>query len=122
MYVIVDVETTGGTARHERITEVALFLFDGKTITDSFETLINPEKSIPLPITQLTGITNEMLQDAPKFCEVARKIYKMTENKIFVAHNANFDYWFLKHEFKRLGGHFNRKTLCTVQLRSMSFQ
>jgi len=116
MYVIVDVETTGGTARHERITEVALFLFDGKTITDSFETLINPEKSIPLPITQLTGITNEMLQDAPKFYEVARKIYKMTENKIFVAHNANFDYWFLKHEFKRLGGHFNRKTLCTVQL------
>ncbi len=116
LYAIVDIETTGGTTQHERIIEIAIFLFDGKTIVDTFQSLIHPEKALPPFITQLTGITNEMLRDAPRFFEVARKIYEMTEKAVFVAHNVNFDYWFVRHEFKRLGGNFNRKTLCTVRL------
>jgi DNA polymerase-3 subunit epsilon len=71
---------------------------------------------IPYFITQLTGINNEMVKDAPKFYEVAKKIVEMTAGRTFVAHNVNFDYRFVKEEYKRLGYNYNTKTLCTVQL------
>lgn len=116
MYAIIDVETTGGQARFERITEIAIVLHDGAQVVDTFTTLLNPERSIPWNITQLTGITDEMVARAPKFYEVARRIVEMTEGAIFVAHNASFDYHFVREEFARLGFDFSRKQLCTVRL------
>ena len=116
MYAIIDVETTGGNAFNEKLTEIAIYQFDGKQITGHYSTLINPEKPIPFMISRLTGITDEMVRDAPKFYEVAKEIIEMTEGRVFVAHNANFDYNFVRLEYKRLGYSFNRKTLCTVKL------
>jgi DNA polymerase-3 subunit epsilon len=116
MYAILDIETTGGNARHEKITEIAIYIHDGEKVVDEFSTLINPEKSIPPFISRLTGITNEMVADAPKFYEVAKNIVELTEGKTIVAHNAQFDYGFIREEFKTLGYHFHRSTLCTVRL------
>lgn len=116
MYAVVDIETTGGRAGYHKITEIAIFIHDGNKVVDSFQSLINPERYIPTNITALTGITNEMVSDAPKFYEVAKHIYTLTEGKIFVAHNVNFDYSFLKEEFQALGLPFTRKKLCTVRL------
>lgn len=116
MYSIIDIETTGGSSRSERITEIAIYIHDGQTITDEFVTLVNPERNIPYFITNLTGITNEMVENAPKFYEIAKKIVELTEGQIFVAHNARFDYSFIKEEFKSLGFNFRRSILDTVTL------
>lgn len=116
MYAIVDIETTGGSSAYHKITEIAIFLHDGNKVIDTFHSLINPERNLPPFITSLTGITNEMLQEAPKFYEVAKDIFQFTENAIFVAHAVNFDYNFVREEFKSLGGDFRRKKLCTVRL------
>ncbi len=116
MFAVIDTETTGGSPKNDKITEIAVFIHDGLTIVDEFITLVNPEVNIPYYITGLTGITNEMVSDAPKFYEIARKIVELTEDKIFVAHNVNFDYSFIRNEFKELGYEFNRKTLDTVRL------
>ena len=102
MYAIVDIETTGGSPKTEKITEIAIYLHNGEKITGEFSTLINPEKNIPYHITALTGISNEMVEDAPKFYEIAREIVELTQNRILVAHNASFDYRFIKAEFKML--------------------
>ena len=115
-FVVIDIETTGGQVTEDRITEVALYVHNGTEVIDSFHTLINPERQIPAYISQLTGITQEMVAEAPKFYEVAKKIVELTEGRVFVAHNAHFDYSFLKQEFKSLGFTFTRKTLCTVRL------
>ena len=103
LYSIIDIETTGGRASQDRITEVAIILHDGQKIVDRWETLINPERSIPYNITQITGISQEMVTNAPRFYEVAKKIVEMTKGAIFVAHNVRFDYGFIREEFKRLG-------------------
>lgn len=116
MFAIVDIETTGGSPKFEKITEIAIIIHDGQKVVEEFSTLINPEKIIPYHITGLTGITNEMVAESPKFYEVAKKIVKITDGKTFVAHNVNFDYQFIKEEFARLGYDFKRKTLCTVKL------
>ncbi len=116
MYAIIDIETTGTSAQYGKITEIALFIHNGERVTDSFTTLINPECYIPWNITRLTGISNEMVAEAPKFYEVAKQIVEMTSGKIFVAHNAMFDYSFIKEEYKRLGYDYKRKVLCTVKL------
>jgi len=116
MYSIIDIETTGGSPAKEKITEIAIFVHDGQKVVDEYVTLINPEKNIPYFISQLTGINNEMVADAPKFYEVAAEILKRTENTIFIAHNVSFDYGFIKNEFKELGYDFNRERLCTVKL------
>ena len=116
MYAVIDIETTGLSPKKDKITEIAIYVFDGKKVIDEFVSLINPERPVPYFITRLTGITNEMLEDAPKFYEVAKKIVEITENRIFVAHNVDFDYNFIKEEFARLGFDFNRKKLCTVKL------
>lgn len=116
MFAIIDVETTGGTARWERITEIAIVLHDGEKVVDTFSTLLNPERSIPWNITQITGITDAMVSDAPRFFEVAKQIVQMTEDCIFVAHNVTFDYNFIREEFARLGFNYTRKQLCTVRL------
>jgi DNA polymerase-3 subunit epsilon len=116
MYAIIDVETTGLNARSDRITEIAIVLHDGERITGSFESLINPECRIPYGITALTGISNKKVAEAPKFQDVARQIVELTEGRAIVAHNAAFDYQFLRSEFRRLFYDFRRKTLCTKKL------
>lgn len=116
MYAIVDIETTGGSPRKERITEVAIYIFDGEKIIAEFSSLVNPERNIPYYITNLTGITNEMVEDAPHFYEIAKEIVEITEGMTFVAHNAKFDYSFIRQEFKNLGYSYTRKVLDTVSL------
>ena len=115
-YAILDIETTGGSPKHEKITEIAVFIHDGSGIIEEFSTLINPERLIPAFITRLTGISNEMVADAPKFYEIAAQIVQLTEECTIVAHNANFDYSFIQNEFKQLGYDYRRETLCTVKL------
>jgi len=116
MYAIVDIETTGGYAENHRITEVAIFFHDGIQVTDTFHTLINPGRNIPYYITGLTGITTEMVLDSPRFEEIAEEIFKRLDGKIFVAHNAHFDYSFLKKEFEQVGINWQSRKLCTVRL------
>lgn len=116
MYAIVDIETTGGSSRIEKITEIAIFQHDGEKITGEFVTLVNPERNIPYFITNLTGITNEMVENAPRFFEVAKTIIELTEGRTLVAHNARFDYSFIRQEFKSLGYNFRRSLLDTVML------
>jgi DNA polymerase-3 subunit epsilon len=116
MYAIVDIETTGGSARIEKITEIAIYQHDGEKITGEFVSLVNPERNIPYFITNLTGISNEMVEEAPKFYEIARDIIEFTEGRTFVAHNARFDYSFIRQEFKSLGYNFKRNILDTVTL------
>ena len=96
MFAILDIETTGGSPKSEKITEIAIYFHDGKTIVDEWSTLLNPEKSIPYFITGLTGITNEMVANAPRFFEVAKEIVERTENYTIVGHNVAFDYGFIK--------------------------
>lgn len=121
LYAIIDIETTGGRASRDKITEIAIVLYDGEQIIDTYETLVNPECYIPYGITQLTGITQEMVNDAPKFYEVARKVVEMTEGAVFVAHNVRFDYSFIRAEFEQLGFTFTRKQLCTVRLSRQAY-
>lgn len=116
MYAVIDVETTGGSFSSERLTEIAVYVHDGEKIVDEFSTLINPEQPIPYMITRITGITDEMVANAPRFFEVAKRIVEMTEGTTFVAHNASFDYNFIRHEFKRLGYNYRRPTMCTVKM------
>lgn len=115
MYAIVDIETTGGGGT-SRITEIAVFRHDGNRIVDFFHSLINPEIYIPPFITRLTGIDNEMVKDAPTFYDVQDAVRAMTRDAWFVAHNAKFDYGFIKREFGALDEYFQRDLLCTVQL------
>ncbi|GGB68325.1 exonuclease [Flavobacterium suaedae] len=116
MYAILDIETTGGQYNEEGITEIAIYQYDGHEITDQFISLINPEKPIQPFVVKLTGINNEMLRNAPKFYDVAKRIIEITEGCIIVAHNAGFDYRVLQAEFDRLGYNYQRQSLCTVEL------
>ncbi len=116
LYAIVDIETTGGLVKRDKITEIAIVLHNGREVIDQYQTLINPDRSIPDFITGMTGITNDMVAEAPRFYEVAKDIVLKTEGAIFVAHNARFDYGFLREEFSRLGFAYTRKQLCTVRL------
>ena len=116
MYAIVDIETTGGKFNEEGITEIAIYRHDGHQIVDQFSSLVNPERPIQAFVASLTGINNNMLRQAPKFYEVAKRIVEITDNAILVAHNAQFDYRILRTEFTRLGYEFERRTICTVEL------
>ena len=115
-FAIVDIETTGSWSAHVGITEIAILVHDTKQVIDSYQTLINPGSSVLPFVTKLTGITNEMLIDAPAFHEVAKKIWEMTDDCVFVAHSVNFDYSYIHRAFKSLGADFRRKKLCTVRL------
>ena len=116
MYTVVDIETTGKSYKGQKITEISIFLFDGKKILDEYTTLVNPETPIPTFITNLTGITNAMVRNAPKFHQIAKKVNELTKDTIFVAHNVNFDYNIIRDEFAHLGFDWKRKKLCTVRL------
>ena len=121
LYAVVDIETTGGLAHRDRITEIAIVLYDGEQIVDRFESLINPDRSIPYEITRITGITDAMVAGAPRFYEVAKKVVDMTQDAIFVAHNVRFDYSFIREEFASFGFTFSRRQLCTVVLSRKAF-
>jgi DNA polymerase-3 subunit epsilon len=116
MYAVIDIETTGLNASRDRITEIAIYIHDGEKLIERFESLVNPECHIPHHITALTGISNKLVMDAPKFYEIAKKIIELTEGITVVAHNASFDYNFLRSEYKRLFYDYRRKTLCTKKL------
>ncbi len=116
MYAIVDIETTGGYADNHRVTEIAIYHHDGIQITDKFQTLINPERLVPHYITGLTGITTEMVLQAPTFGDIAHEIHGWLKDRVFVAHNAHFDYSFLKKEFDEAGIQWSTRKLCTVRL------
>lgn len=116
VYAIIDIETSGGNPAKDKITEIAVILHNGTEVVQEFTSLINPECRIPYHISALTGITNEMVADAPKFFEVARDLVELTRDAVFVAHNVGFDYNFIRNEFRRLGYEFKRDQLCTVRL------
>ena len=121
MYAIIDIETTGLSAKKEKITEIAIIIHDGKKEVEHFQSLINPERRIPYRITQLTGINDQMVSTAPKFYEVAKKILTLTEGKVIVGHNVTFDYNFIKAEFAEFNYDFQRHTLCTVKMSRKTF-
>ncbi|MGZ3939696.1 MAG: 3'-5' exonuclease, partial [Flavisolibacter sp.] len=121
IYAIVDIETTGGYAAANGIIEISIKVFDGEKVLEEFETLINPNQAIPKYIQGFTGINNEMVQDAPVFEEVAEKVYTYLQGNVFVAHNVNFDYSFVKSHLEFYGYSFNAKKLCTVRLARQIF-
>ncbi|MFQ3251571.1 MAG: DNA polymerase-3 subunit epsilon [Glaciecola sp.] len=114
-YAVIDIETTGGRAQHHRITEVGIVKMVGGVVVAEWQSLVNPQRRIPQNITSLTGIDNDMVADAPLFAEVADDIDEFTQGCVFVAHNVNFDYGFIKEEFNRLERQYRRPKLCTVQ-------
>ncbi len=115
LYAVVDIETTGGFAESNGITEIAIHLHDGVKTIDTYTTLIDPGRDIPGYISGFTGITNEMVAKAPSFDNVAHKIFDLLDNNVFVAHNVNFDYSFVKHQLAMSGYDLNVKKLCTVR-------
>lgn len=115
-FAIVDIETTGGNASGSAITEVAILIHNGVEVIDRYETLIDPLRPIPYYIQSLTGIDNDMISNAPTFENVAHKIYELLSGCIFVAHNVNFDYSFIKHHLALAGYNFTAQKLCTVRL------
>ena len=120
-YVIIDVETTGGSPKTTKVTEIALYKFDGQSIVDEFVTLVNPEEKIPDFIVKLTGISDRMVADSPKFYEIAKTIVDFCTDCTFVAHNVSFDYNVIRGEFKKLGYDFRLPQLCTVRASRLIF-
>jgi DNA polymerase-3 subunit epsilon len=116
MYAIVDIETTGGYAANNAITEVAIVLHDGNREVKRYETLINPAMNIPRYVQALTGIDDDMVADAPYFNEIAPFVHEWLKDAVFIAHNVNFDYSFLKHQLKACGLELDSKKLCTIRL------
>lgn len=116
LFAIVDIETTGGYAANNGITELAIVLHDGKKTIKRFETLVNPLQTIPRYIQALTGITDDMVSGAPTFEEIAPNIHELLKDAVFIAHNVNFDYSFVKHQLASCGFDLHAKKLCTVRL------
>jgi DNA polymerase-3 subunit epsilon len=114
-YVVVDVETTGGKQPQHRITEIGAVKMINGEIVEKWSSLINPQRHISSFITKLTGISNDMVKDAPLFSEVADSLNVFMQNSVFVAHNVNFDYGFFKQEYQRLDRNFMMPKLCTVR-------
>lgn len=113
---IVDVETTGQSSVYGRVIEIAVIRVENGKIVKKFESLVNPERYISPMIQGLTGITNEDVAGAPVFSRIAKQVQKLLDGAVFVAHNARFDYGFIKNEFALLGSPFSARCLCTVKL------
>ncbi|MCB9225641.1 MAG: exonuclease domain-containing protein [Chitinophagales bacterium] len=122
MFAVIDVETTGGHLYDDRITEIAIYVTDGKKLVNSFSSLVNPERKISPFVVKLTGITDEMVSTAPFFKDIAQEVYNLIDGCVFVAHNITFDYTMVKREFKRLGITFRSPNVCTVQLSQRIFK
>ncbi|MDB5284492.1 MAG: polymerase subunit epsilon [Bacteroidota bacterium] len=115
-YAIVDIETTGGHATGNGITDISILIHDGKSVIKRFETLINPKQKIPYYIKGLTGINDAMVANAPGFNEIAAEVFEILQGTVFVAHSVNFDYSFIKHALANCGYNLDLKKLCTVRL------
>ncbi|MCA9344496.1 3'-5' exonuclease [Candidatus Saccharibacteria bacterium] len=113
---IIDIETTGGVATHHRITEVGIIKIHNGKIIDEFTTLVNPGRDIPYFITELTGIDNKAVRDAPYFDEIADRLEGIFRGSYFMAHHVMFDFSFVKRQMNGLGYDFNPKKLCSVKL------
>jgi DNA polymerase-3 subunit epsilon len=116
LYAVVDIETTGSFAGANGITEIAIVVHDGQKVLNFYESLVNPHIPIPYFIQRLTGIDNNMVANAPSFEEIAGQVFELLQDKVFVAHNVNFDYSFVKHHLGALGYELDTKKLCTVRL------
>ncbi len=116
LYAIVDIETTGGYAAANGITEIAVCISDGEKMIKHYHTLLNPVYTIPRYVSALTGITNEMVEYERPFSSIADELFEMLNDKIFVAHNVNFDYSFIKYHLAQSGYNLNCRKLCTVRL------
>lgn len=114
IYSVVDIETTGSLKGGNRITEIGLVKVQHGKVIDTWSTLVNPHMRIPKFIVSLTGITDDMVATAPRFCEVADTLLHKLKGSIFVAHNVNFDYGFIRKEYEMAGVYFKMPKLCTV--------
>jgi DNA polymerase-3 subunit epsilon len=114
--VFVDLETTGGSAAYDRITEVGIVRVSDGELVEEWSSLVNPERPIPAYIEAFTGISNAMVAGAPRFAEIAASVRAKLQGAVFVAHNARFDYSFLRSEFLKAEMEFSAKVLCTVKL------
>jgi DNA polymerase-3 subunit epsilon len=115
-FVFVDLETTGGSAAHDRITEVGIVRVEGGAVVDEWSSLVNPDCPIPSDIEAFTGISDAMVANAPRFAALAATLVDKLRGAVFVAHNARFDYSFLRSEFRKVGMNFSATVLCTVKL------
>ena len=113
---ILDTETTGLDPRGDRIIEIGIIRVENGSETRRFNALINPECALPAIITEITGITDNMLVSAQKFESIAEEVSDILDGAIFVAHNAPFDLGFVRSELSRAGKNFDGKSLCTVRL------
>ncbi len=114
--VFVDLETTGGSAAQDRITEVGIVRVHDGELVEEWSSLVNPERPIPAYIEAFTGISDAMVAGAPRFGEIAAVVREKLQGAVFVAHNARFDYSFLRSEFLKSDVKFSAKVLCTVKL------
>lgn len=115
-FAIVDIETTGGFPEQHGMTEIAIVLHNGSEVEGKYETLINPHQLIPPYIANMTGISDAMVAKAPSFHEVAAEIFNLLEGRIFVAHNVNFDFSFVKYHLQKAGYQLQVPKLCTIRL------
>ncbi len=115
-FSIIDTETTGMHPSYARVIDIGIIRVENGEVVERYETLVNPGEVVPRPITRLTGITDQMLVGAPVFADVALQVEKLLSGAVFVAHNAAFDYGFIKHEFARAGIEWSAESLCTVTL------
>ena len=115
-FAVVDVETTGGSGELNRITEVGIVLLDDTEVVKTFHTLVDPGTTISPFVQKLTGITDEMVQGKPQFGAIAEEVAELLRDRIFVAHNVQFDCKFMTTELKRCCIKFNPPRLCTVKL------
>jgi DNA polymerase III subunit epsilon len=116
LFAVVDIETTGSYASQNGITEIAIVIHDGTKVLDFFESLVNPKMPIPFFIKRLTGIDDDMVANAPEFREIAAHVSSLLQDKVFVAHNVNFDYSFVKYHLAAASFQLDSPKLCTVRL------
>ncbi|WMS89764.1 exonuclease domain-containing protein [Pseudoalteromonas sp. HL-AS1] len=114
VYSVVDIETTGGLKGGNRITEIGIVKVQHGKVIDTWTSLVNPERHIPGFITSLTGISDSMVRNAPVFADIAKPLLDKLAGSIFVAHNVNFDYGFIKKECEMAGHFFKMPKMCTV--------
>lgn len=114
--VFLDIETTGASAHSSRITEIGALRVENHQVVGTFKQLVNPEQPIPGFITRMTGISNDMVWEAPTFRGIADDLEMFLQDAIFIAHNVNFDYSFIRSEFARIGNRFAMDRMCSVQL------
>jgi DNA polymerase-3 subunit epsilon len=115
-FAFVDLETCGVSPSEDRVTEIGIVLVDGDETIGEWSSLVDPGRPIPAEIQALTGITNEMVRGAPRFAQLIPQVSALLAGRVFVAHNARFDYGFVKAEYRRAGERFSAEVLCTVRL------